>query len=175
MSQKHAAQKWDRLRLIHGTTLRTVAALPSDQIHRHPIAGMRSPAELVVHMYDSVICDLACGIARGEVPLDDPAVEAAAAAKIVSREELIERARARWSEADAAVATLTDAQLAGSVRTPWSEPVTGGFILHIAYDEFLHHRGQLYVFARALGVEPPMNWDFKNNEPALQPRAAASA
>jgi uncharacterized damage-inducible protein DinB len=41
-------------------------------------------------------------------------------------------------------------------------------------EEFLHHRGQLYAYARALGVEPPMVWDFANNEPAFQPRTQAA-
>jgi len=36
-------------------------------------------------------------------------------------------------------------------------------------DEFLHHRGQLYAFARACGVEPPFMWGFADNAPEFRP------
>jgi uncharacterized damage-inducible protein DinB len=37
-------------------------------------------------------------------------------------------------------------------------------------DEFLHHRGQLYVYARAAGGEPPFVWSFDKNAPEFAPK-----
>ena len=37
------------------------------------------------------------------------------------------------------------------------------------------HRGQLYAYTRALGVEPPLVWDFEHNEAAFAPQATAQA
>jgi uncharacterized damage-inducible protein DinB len=39
----------------------------------------------------------------------------------------------------------------------------------IQNDEFMHHRGQLYVMARMAGKEPPFMWGFGDNEPAFRP------
>ena len=30
-------------------------------------------------------------------------------------------------------------------------------------DEFTHHRGQLYVYSRLCGGEPPFMWSFDQN------------
>src|SRR3989442_408418 len=48
--QGHLAN-WDQMRLRHGITLRLLEQIPDDQLTRHPIAGMRTPVELLVHMY----------------------------------------------------------------------------------------------------------------------------
>jgi len=40
-------------------------------------------------------------------------------------------------------------------------------------DEFTHHRGQLYVFTRACGAEPPFMWGYADNAPEYRPRAVA--
>ena len=42
---------WDLMRLRHGVGLRCVEALPADQIDSRPVRDMRTPKELVVHMY----------------------------------------------------------------------------------------------------------------------------
>jgi uncharacterized damage-inducible protein DinB len=39
---------------------------------------------------------------------------------------------------------------------PWHEGIRGWLLLHHAYQDELHHRGQLYAIARHLGRKPPM-------------------
>jgi len=38
-------------------------------------------------------------------------------------------------------------------------------------DEFLHHRGQLYVYARLFSVAPPFIWSFGENTAEFRPAA----
>jgi 8-oxo-dGTP pyrophosphatase MutT (NUDIX family)/uncharacterized damage-inducible protein DinB len=38
---------------------------------------------------------------------------------------------------------------------PWHEGIRGWLLLHHAYQDELHHRGQLYAIARQLGKRPP--------------------
>ena len=46
-----------------------------------------------------------------------------------------------------------------------------GFVaISVIQDELLHHRGQLYVYLRAMGREVPKMWDFAGNAPEFQPR-----
>ena len=51
MKKSSLAHLWEMMRLRHGIGLRCVQALPADQIDTHPIRDMRTPRELVVHMY----------------------------------------------------------------------------------------------------------------------------
>ena len=174
MNRQTLLQMWDLMRQRHGIALRVIAGLPSDRLDSHPIPSMRTPKELVVHMYDVVIRSIAEGVLRGEV-MDEEMNEKSIAARLKSRDELLQFARASWSAADKAVSSITDAQLAADVKTPWGMSMPGWMIFGITHDEFLHHRGQLYAFSRVLGVAPPMVWDFANNEPAYQPKAQAHA
>src|SRR5512143_3742032 len=51
MDQRSHRAAWDVLRMRHGITLRLIEQIPAEQLTRHPIAGMRTPVELLVHMY----------------------------------------------------------------------------------------------------------------------------
>jgi uncharacterized damage-inducible protein DinB len=167
-------QMWDHLRQSNGISMRVIAALPADKLDSHPIAGMRTPKELVVHLYDVVIKEMAESVARGEL-IYDQANEKNIATGIKSRDELLKFARDCWTAADRIVQTITDAQLAAEVKTPWGRNFPGFMMFGITNDEFFHHRGQLFAYLRALGGEPPMMWDFEHNEPAFQPKALAQA
>lgn len=174
MNKATALQMWDLLRQRHGIAMRVIAGLPADQLDSHPIPNMRTPKELVVHMYDVCIRGIALGVERGEIT-DTEKQEKAIAAGIKTRDELLEFARDSWDAATQSMNTITDAHLQAEVKTPWGMNFPGWMALGITNDEFLHHRGQLYAFSRALGAEPPMMWDFAKNEPAYQPKTAAMA
>ena len=178
MKKQTLLQMWDHLRQGHGITLRTIAALPADKLDSHPISNMRTPKELIVHIYDVVFKKMAEGVARGELVIDmDPnrGEEKKIASSLKTRDDILKFARDTWNATDKIVNGITDAQLDAIVKTPFGMDFPGFAIFGITNDEFLHHRGQLYAFSRALGVEPPMMWDFQNNEAAFQPRVAAQA
>jgi uncharacterized damage-inducible protein DinB len=163
---------WDDFRTVNGIGLRAVATIPSDQLESHPIANMRSPKELVCHMYQ-ILSDLTASVANGEA-FDSTPAEAKAAQSIRSSEQLIAWCRERWSEAEKNVQGLTDAQIAGTVKTPWGHDFSGHAMLRILLDEYWHHRGQLYCYLRALGVAPHSIYDFEHNAPEFQPGAKAT-
>jgi uncharacterized damage-inducible protein DinB len=88
-----------------------------------------------------------------------------------TKADLIAFARKCWDQANAAVAGIGDAQLQAMVPTPWGMTFPGWVGFNILNDEFLHHRGQLYAYARLCGVEPPFIWGFKDNAPEFRPKA----
>lgn len=47
--------------------------------------------------------------------------------------------------------------------TPWNMTFPGHVGFNILNDEFVHHRGQLYAYARVCGVAPPYMWSFGEN------------
>ena len=160
---------WDHMRQKYGMYLRVLEAIPADQFDAHPIPGMRTPKELVVHTSASILRDIAEGVASNRIQADE-AGEAGIAAGLGSRDEVLDFARACWDRADAAIASVDDAKLSGEVANPWGIPgLTGTFAMVVLNDEFMHHRGQFYAFARACGAEPPFMWGFDENPEGSRP------
>ena len=155
---------WDVMRMRHGVGIRCVEALPADQLDAHPVKDMRTPKELVVHMY-TFLRAAPESIFSGTLEYD----EQKELAGIRTKQDLVKFAEHCWQAADAAVAKLTDAQLAASVKTPWGE-MKASVMIGSVQEEYLHHRGQLYAFLRQLGVEPPVSYDFDANAPEFRPK-----
>jgi uncharacterized damage-inducible protein DinB len=160
---------WDQARQKYGVYLRVLGVIPDDKYQSHPVAGMRTPAELVTHVSSGIVRGITQGVAKGEIKSNAPA-EAATALGLLSKADAIAFARRCWKEADSAVGGIGDAQLAGMVKA-WGMSLPGSACIHILNDELVHHRGQLYVFARACGGAPPFLWSFGENDPDFAPRA----
>jgi uncharacterized damage-inducible protein DinB len=166
-------QMWDQFRQKYGVYLRLLEAIPAEGYATTPVPGMRSPRELAVHVSGTCVRAIAEGVANGEITADETS-EAATAATL-SKPDLIAYARQCFEQAEAAVKRIGDAELAAMVPTPWKSGWPGWVAFHVLSDEFMHHRGQLYVFARACGAEPPFMWGYADNAPEFQPRATAAA
>ncbi len=163
---------WDHFRTVNGITLRGIKALPPDKIDAKACRDMRTPKELVAHMYNSMRT-ISDGITKGDIKWSEED-DLKAAAGIHSHDELVRFVVDSWNATDRAVRSLTDEKLSGLVKTPWGESFPGFVCVQIVYDEHLHHRGQLYAFLRQLGVAPPFMWDFEHNAPEFQPKTAAA-
>lgn len=170
MTQQSLRLLWNQIRMKYGILLRVVEAIPEDQLQAHPISGMRTPAELAVHLATTIVRDIAEGVAKGAITAEESR-EAAIAAGLTTQAALGAYLRECWTRADAAVATVSDAQLGALVPTPWGAPFPGSFAFHVINDELLHHRGQLYAYVRACGNEPPFLGSFAQNDPAFRPHA----
>ena len=151
-------QSWDYFRTVNGIGLRAIAALPADKLDAHPIPGMRTPKELVVHLYTIVVA-LPAAVAKGEIK-DTDEEEAATVQRIRTKDELVAWTRAQWAEGARIAKGLTDAQIQGIVTSPWGHDFKGHVMMQVLYDEYWHHRGQLYVYLRLLGKEPPNLYDY---------------
>ena len=156
---------WDAMRPRHGITLRVIEQIPADRLASHPIPGMRTPIELVVHMYAGVKLFSESVLSGHVAPYD----EKAAVAGIATREQLLAFVADAWSAGDKAARAVADSQLGAVVSTPWGDPFPGFAMFGIVNDEYLHHRGQLYAYVRAMGIVPVMVWDFENNAEAYRP------
>jgi uncharacterized damage-inducible protein DinB len=165
MNRQDHRKLWDQMRLRHGITLRVLEQLSAEQLTSRPIAGMRTPIELVVHMYATVE-EFAAGVPKGVVGKYD---ETATVAGIKTGEQLQAYVKRAWAAADRIATSVTDPQLGAPVKTPWGDAFSGHEMFGVIYDEYLHHRGQLYAFVRVFGIEPVMVWDFEHNAAEFQP------
>ena len=168
MDKRTLDPMWDNIRWKYGIYLRLLEVIPEDQFHANPVQGMRTPAELVVHTSGSVVRNTAQGVAKGEITAVEPA-EDSIASGLATKADVISFARVCWDDADNAVASIGDAELGAMVPTPWDFTLPGGMYFHMLNDEFLHHRGQLYAYARVCGAEPPSLWSFPDNSPGFRP------
>ena len=159
---------WDHMRQKYGIYLRVLEAIPSERFADQPVPNMRTPTQMVVHTSGSILRDIAEGVASGAIKADE-AGEDAVADRLGSKAEVLDFARTCWERADAAIASVGDEELSGPVDNPWGIPLNGTFAMVVLNDEFLHHRGQLYAFVRALGGEPPFMWGFGDNPSGFQP------
>jgi len=165
MKKSTLDRMWDMMRMRHGVGLRCVEALPADQLDARPVKDMRTPKELVVHMYLFVRAAPE-SILTGTLAYDDQKELAA----IRTKQDLVKFAEQCWQAADAAVGKLTDTHLASTVKTPWGEAMNAPVMIGSVEEEYLHHRGQLYVFLRLFGVEPPVSYDFNASAPEFRPK-----
>jgi uncharacterized damage-inducible protein DinB len=172
MNKQSLSMIWDHLRQMNGINVRLLANLPADKLDSHPIPKMRTPKELMVHLYGSVIQSIAVGVTAGEfTEVDEPAI----AASLKTKDDLIRYCNDCWTAADRSISSATEAQLAAMVKTPWNTSMPGSYCVQVIRDELTHHRGQLFCYLRALGQDVPMMWDFEHNAPEFQPKAHAGA
>ena len=165
---KQALDKfWDQFRQKYGVYLRLLDVIPEDECQSQPVAGLRSAAELAVHVSGTVVRDIARGIAVGKITAEEG--EEPRLAKELDKRGLIAFARQCFDEADVAVARIGDAELRTIVSTPWKNSWPGWVGFSIMNEEFVHHRGQLYVYARLFGVAPPSIWSFGENAAEFRP------
>ena len=167
-------QMWDQFRQKYGVYLRLLETFPADKLATHPVAGMRTPAQLAAHVCGTIVRDFPEGVAKGRITADE-AEEARVAAELNDTATLLAFARRCFEQGDAAVQRIGDPELAAMVDTPWGSSWPGSVAFHIMSDEFMHHRGQLYAMARACGVAPPFLWRYGENAPEFRPREVAAA
>ncbi len=161
---------WDLMRMRHGVTLRLLEQIPADRLTSHPIAGMRTPVELVVHFYAGTR-QFTESVRTGVLADFD---EAAAVAAIKTPKQLLAFVTDAWAAADREARKVTDVQLGGTVKASWGA-YPGSKMYEFLHDEYLHHRGQLYAFVRTYGIEPVSLWDFDHNAEEFRPGATATA
>src|SRR5262245_1088083 len=155
--------------MVHGVTIRAIAALGDADLNFRPHAGMRTPRELVFHIYaqEKLLADAAqrgqftMEMANGSNP-EDPA-NASALAALATVNDAVKFANAQHEAAESTYKALSEEQIAQPIESPFGTYPAWQFFL-FAYDEHWHHRGQLYAYLRLLGKEPPMLYDYQMAE-----------
>jgi uncharacterized damage-inducible protein DinB len=132
-------------------TRRVIEAFPEDQMYTFSIGGMRTFGALALEML-SMAEPMARGTATGEWNLSF-------APETPSKEEIL----GRWDESTARIDELWAQIPAERFRERMTafgqyEGVVHDLLLYVIDNE-VHHRGQGYVYLRALGVEPPPFWE----------------
>lgn len=166
MNLPYIQMLWEDMRLVYGISMRVYQAIPKDKMDSHPIAGMRTPKELIAHM-TCTLSAVATGTMKGQIESYEEAEKTFVAKPY---DDFMKWVAESWTVADEAVRSMTAEQAQGMVKNPWTTDFPAGVCIQIIFDEHLHHRGQLYAYLRIFGVEPPFMWDFDNSAPEFKPR-----
>lgn len=148
MTSQQFLESWQGHRAL---TRRTIDAFPEDALFNHSIGGMRPFSSLAMEFIGMAVPTLQ-GVITGKW-------EQFASAKATTKAELL----FMWDESTAEINKLwpripaSRFQEVDTAFGQWKMPVYD-LLLYIRDNE-IHHRGQGYVYLRALGIEPPHFWE----------------
>lgn len=165
MTRQQLLDKRDVFNMVHGVTIRAIEALADHELDFRPKPGMRTPRELVFHIYAQEQA-LAEGARDGSITMElanrsnpeDPA-NASAVSALATVADAVGYARACHDAAEGIFRAMSEDDVARRVASPFGTYPVWQY-LAFAYDEHWHHRGQLYTYLRLLGKEPPMLYDY---------------
>jgi len=132
-------------------TRKTIEAFPDDQLFTFSIGGMRTFGELANEIVGMAGPSLE-GVVTGEWKNFSDA-------RATNKQELL----ATWDKETERLNDLWPKIAPGRFQEEevafgqW--PGTISWLLRYVIDNEIHHRGQGYVYLRALGIEPPPFWD----------------
>jgi uncharacterized damage-inducible protein DinB len=134
-------------------TRKAIEAFPEDELFTYSIGGMRPFAELAVEMLQMAAPGIS-GIVTGDwQPLGQKYETPRTRAELLRQwDEATEQINALWPQIPPQRFQETDNAFGF---------YEGLIYAHILYfiDNEIHHRGQGYVYLRALGIEPPPFWE----------------
>ncbi|NUO39133.1 MAG: damage-inducible protein DinB [Gemmatimonadaceae bacterium] len=148
MTSQQFLQSWQGHRAL---TRRTIEAFPEDKLFNYAVGGMRPFSALAMEFIGMAVPTLQ-GVITGKW-------EQFASAKATTRSELLRMWDETTREIDALFPKIPAArfQEVDTAFGQWKMPIYD--LLLYVRDNEIHHRGQGYVYLRALGIEPPHFWE----------------
>jgi uncharacterized damage-inducible protein DinB len=132
-------------------TRRVIEAFPEDQLFTFTIGGMRPFGALALEML-SMAEPMARGVATGDWNTEfsrDP----------IAKEEILRRWDASTGQLNTLWAQIPAERFQEQMTAFGQYPGIAHDLVLYVIDNEIHHRGQGYVYLRALGIEPPGFYD----------------
>ena len=136
-----------------GLTRRVIDAFPENDLFNYSIGGMRTFSQLSMEFIAMSVPTLQ-GMITGEWPSAKVEPPTTKADLLKLWDSNTEEINSLWPKIPPGRFQETD-----SAFGQWTMPIYG--LLSYIIDNEVHHRGQGYVYLRALGIEPPPFWDRK--------------
>jgi len=160
MTREELLARRDYFNMVHGVTVRAIAAFSDQDLDFRPTPRLRTSRELVFHIYaqEKLLAEAArdgrftMEAANGSNP-EDPS-NASALAALATVKDAVTFATSCHDAAELIVQAMSDEDVARPVESFMGTYPASQFF-QFAYDEHWHHRGQLYVYLRLVGKQPP--------------------
>lgn len=145
--------------MAHRTlTRKTIAAFPEKELFEFSIGGMRPFAAMCIELI-TIAEDGMNGILTGKWAGFEETADIKALLENKDKNALLEKWDQVTEHINAIWPLLTADQFNKVDKAFGAYENTNLGTLQYAFDNEIHHRGQAYVFLRALNIEPPFFWD----------------
>lgn len=138
---------------------KAILAIPPGQLDFRPTPDNMSAKAMAHHVYQIVLMT-AAGVEKGEVRREDAGMFPLDLHQVERPEELVEFGARVREYARGVFSQLDEEGLDREVRYFFGMTATGYDSIRNAVEEVLHHRGQMHVYLRLMGVKPPSVRDF---------------
>jgi len=132
-------------------TRRTIEAFPEDKLFQFSVGGMRPFSEMAWEFIRMAV-PIVNGVATGKW-------EELQAPKATTKSELLRVWDEQTRELDEKFAAIPEHRFSEVDKAFGQWEMPGIATIQYAIDNEIHHRGQGYVYLRALGIEPPHFWE----------------
>lgn len=132
-------------------TRRVIDAFPEDKLFQFSVGGMRPFSELAWEFIRMAV-PIANGVATGNWAEFN-------GTKPASKSELLKLWDEQTTELNEKFAQISPHRFSEVDKAFGQWEGTGMNTIQYAIDNEIHHRGQGYVYLRALGIEPPPFWE----------------
>jgi uncharacterized damage-inducible protein DinB len=137
-------------------TRRTIEAFPEDKLFSFSLGGMR-PFAVMASEFIGMAVPIVDGVATGKWV--EFGAGANPAAKLTTKAEILSLWDAQTAELEAKFPTIPPNRFTEVDKAFGQWEMSGIAMIQYAIDNEIHHRGQGYVYLRALGIEPPHFWE----------------
>jgi uncharacterized damage-inducible protein DinB len=134
-------------------TRRVIDAFPEDKLFTFSVGGMRPFAELAQEFIRMAV-PIVDGVTTGKWEAWD-----ASKAKPTTKSELLKLWDEQTAELDEKFPRIPPHRFSEVDKAFGQWEMPGIATIQYAIDNEIHHRGQGYVYLRALGIEPPHFWE----------------
>jgi uncharacterized damage-inducible protein DinB len=132
-------------------TRRTIEAFPEDKLFQFSVGGMRPFSELAWEFIRMAV-PIVDGVGTGKW-------EEYKQPKAETKSELLRIWDAQTTELDEKFGKIPPHRFSEVDKAFGQWEMPGVTTIQYAIDNEIHHRGQGYVYLRALGIEPPHFWE----------------
>jgi len=141
-------KRWDK---AHELTVRLIRAMPEKKLGFKCTNNNYSFGYLAEHIYhgEKVLDEAAM---KGELRIEDFGI--LAPPDFTTTDELVAYAEEIHALTNKYFSGMSEEELMKPIRTPWGESPLFLFIFN-SYEHMMHHRGQMYIYLRLVGAEPP--------------------
>lgn len=149
LTREHLLKHWQGHRDL---TRRVIQAFPEKEFFEFSIGGMRTGSQLIAELIAIAGPGIKAIAEKSQNRYDE-------GEKMTSKEQYLHK----WDEATKTInhywqsLEVPDFAETFNLFGEYEFPVIDNILYFI--DNEIHHRGQMYVYLRALGIEPPAFWD----------------
>ncbi|MCU0450996.1 MAG: DinB family protein [Bernardetiaceae bacterium] len=147
------------LNQVYKSLDKVILAVPEGQLGFRATEANMSFGQIALHVYQAALV-FTRSIVTGQVDFADKALIPLEAEQVCTPAQVVAYAQQVQNFMRQTLATLTEADVTRPIKAPFGE-LNGLRVCNVMLEEAIHHRGQLTIYLRLLGVAPPSIYDHR--------------